>query len=102
MKLPVGSLLSYGESKSVPSLEKVSLEVFMSSIFLSCSQFDCSGKANRSLSIVDNKSPLPPPGASEDEDMTLLQDEPYVDGPVKVDYGTNLKLGKGIYINCKF
>jgi hypothetical protein len=63
---------------------------------------DYAGEADRSFSIVDDKSPLPPPGASEEEDTVLLQDEVYVDGPVKVDYGTNLRLGRGVYINCKF
>jgi hypothetical protein len=42
-------------------------------------------------SIVDDHSPIPPPGASDGEDAVLLQDEPYIDGPIKVDYGTNLR-----------
>ncbi len=41
--------------------------------------------------MIDDKSPLPPPGASDEEDATLLQDEAYIDGPIKVDYGTNLR-----------
>jgi hypothetical protein len=42
-------------------------------------------------SVVDDRSPLPPPGANEEEEALLLQDEPYIDGPIKVDYGTNLR-----------
>lgn len=42
-------------------------------------------------SVVDNKSPLPPPGANDEEEFKLLQNEPYIDGPIKVDYGTNLR-----------
>lgn len=42
-------------------------------------------------SVVGDKSPIPPPGKSEDEDALILQDYPYIDGPVKVDYGTNLR-----------
>ena len=42
-------------------------------------------------SIVDDKSPLPPPGSSEEEDDMILQDEAYIDGPIKADYGTNIK-----------
>jgi hypothetical protein len=34
---------------------------------------------------------MPPPGATEEEDAILLQDEVYIDGPIKVDYGTNLR-----------
>lgn len=74
----------------------------------------------RRPSIIDDKSLLPPPGATEEEDAELLKDEAYIDGPVKVDYGTNLRywahkticwenthslrLGKGVYINfnCTF
>jgi hypothetical protein len=44
-----------------------------------------------SFSVIDDKSPLPPPGATEEEDTLLLQDEPYIDGPIKVDYGSNLR-----------
>jgi hypothetical protein len=42
-------------------------------------------------SVLDDKTPLPPPGATEDEDAKLLQGEAYIDGPIKVDYGTNLR-----------
>jgi hypothetical protein len=41
--------------------------------------------------VIDDRSPLPPPGATEEEDAILLQDEAYIDGPIKVDYGTNLR-----------
>ncbi|CZR69784.1 probable acetyltransferase, CysE/LacA/LpxA/NodL family [Phialocephala subalpina] len=55
-------------------------------------------------SIIDDGSPLPPPAASDGEDAVLLQDEPYIDGPIKIDYGTNLRIGKGVNINydCTF
>lgn len=43
------------------------------------------------ISVIDNKSPLPPVGASDEDDAVLLQAEPYIDGPIKVDYGTNLR-----------
>lgn len=54
--------------------------------------------------MVDDKSPVPPPGATPEEDDLVLQNEPYIDGPIKVDYGTNLRFGKGVYINfnCTF
>jgi hypothetical protein len=42
-------------------------------------------------SVVGDESPMPPVGANEDEEAILLQNEPYVDGPVKADYGYNIK-----------
>lgn len=29
-----------------------------------------------------------------------MEDEPWVEGPVQIDYGTNVRLGKGVYINA--
>ena len=62
---------------------------------------------------------MPPLGATEEEDSLLLQDDAYVESPIKVDYGTNLRcvpfprshpymskdsfvvprIGKGVFIN---
>ncbi|EHK96989.1 putative acetyltransferase [Glarea lozoyensis 74030] len=42
---------------------------------------------------------MPPVGANEEEEAVLLQNEPYVDGPVKADYGFNIRLGVGSFIN---
>jgi hypothetical protein len=42
-------------------------------------------------SVVDDKTPLPPLGTTEEEEFILLQDEAYIYGPIKVDYGTILK-----------
>jgi hypothetical protein len=44
-----------------------------------------------SPSVVGDKSPMPPVGANEDEVAMVLQNEPYVDGPVKADYGYNIR-----------
>lgn len=41
--------------------------------------------------VIDDKTPLPTPAATEEEDDILLQDFPYIDAPIKVDYGTNLR-----------
>ncbi|KAG0647552.1 acetyltransferase [Hyphodiscus hymeniophilus] len=67
----------------------------------------CPGKLPEEnlLSYGENdKSPIPAAGASEEEDAILLQDEAYIDGPIKVDYGTNLRIGKAVYVNfnCTF
>lgn len=42
-------------------------------------------------SILDDKTPLPPVGATDEEEALALEDYPYIDGPIKVDYGINLK-----------
>ncbi|PQE08200.1 hypothetical protein CJF32_00010290 [Rutstroemia sp. NJR-2017a WRK4] len=80
-----------------------------------CKRFNNAGDASRRKlvelwkEVVDDKTPLPPPGATEAEDFKILQDEPYIDGPVAVDYGVNLRstpfrLGTDVYINfnCTF
>lgn len=77
------------------------------------------------LSVVNDKRSLPPQAATEEEDWKLFEDYPWIDGPIKVDYGTNLRyveahlmtsdrpwfnqtcyyrLGAGVYINfnCVF
>jgi len=50
-------------------------------------------------SVVSDETPLPPPATTEEEDSALFTDDPWIDGPIKVDYGTNLRIGKGVYIN---
>jgi acetyltransferase-like isoleucine patch superfamily enzyme len=45
---------------------------------------------------------LPPPKSDppiEDEEDELLADYPWVEGPVYIDHGTNVKLGKNVYLN---
>ncbi|EDN98695.1 hypothetical protein SS1G_13554 [Sclerotinia sclerotiorum 1980 UF-70] len=49
-------------------------------------------KRNRwGTTIIDDKTPLPPAGATDEEDFRILGDEPYIDGPINVDYGINLR-----------
>jgi hypothetical protein len=40
--------------------------------------------------ICGDQTPLPPPAATEADDEILLQDEPFVEGPIKFDYGYNV------------
>ncbi|KAM7199192.1 maltose O-acetyltransferase [Rhypophila sp. PSN 637] len=49
--------------------------------------------------LLQDPNPLPPPAPTEREDSRLLVDYPHVDGPIKMDYGFNVKLGKGVYVN---
>jgi hypothetical protein len=41
--------------------------------------------------IINDKVPLPPPGATDEEGAILLQDEAYIDSPIKIDYGFNAR-----------
>jgi acetyltransferase-like isoleucine patch superfamily enzyme len=55
-------------------------------------------------SIVGDTSPLPPPHSDPDKDAELLEHIPWVHAPIHIDYGTNLKVGAGVFINfnCTF
>jgi hypothetical protein len=37
-----------------------------------------------------DKTPLPPAAATPEEDEDLFSDFPWVDGPIKMDYGYNV------------
>jgi acetyltransferase-like isoleucine patch superfamily enzyme len=50
-------------------------------------------------SVVDDRSGLPLQRDSQDEDDKVLESEPWVHGPIHIDYGTNVKLGHGVFIN---
>lgn len=50
-------------------------------------------------SIVGDKSPLPPPAATEEADEELFAEDAWVEAPIHIDYGTNVKLGKNVFIN---
>ncbi|GJC96257.1 galactoside O-acetyltransferase [Colletotrichum higginsianum] len=59
-----------------------------------CERFNRAGGdvSRRALALLV-KDPYP------HEDEKSLADEPWIDGPVKMDYGYNVKLGKNVYIN---
>lgn len=54
--------------------------------------------------MVGDETPLPPrdPQAPETDDEALFDEEPWVEPPFRIDYGTNLKLGQNVFIsfNC--
>ncbi|RMJ22461.1 hypothetical protein PHISP_06674 [Aspergillus sp. HF37] len=70
-----------------------------------CNRFNAAGEVPRRRlielwrDVVDDQTPLPPPRQDPDEDEELLEDEPWVEAPVRVDYGFNVKLGQGVFIN---
>jgi acetyltransferase-like isoleucine patch superfamily enzyme len=51
------------------------------------------------LRLVCDPTPLPAELADATADEAQFEDEPYVEGPVYMDYGTQVKLGKGVFIN---
>jgi acetyltransferase-like isoleucine patch superfamily enzyme len=52
-------------------------------------------------SILGDTKPLPPrkENSTEDEDEELLASEAWVEAPFHADYGTNIRLGEGVFIN---
>ena len=49
--------------------------------------------------IVADNSPLPPRHEDPEKDEAQFDDEPWIESPFRVDYGTNLRLQKNVYIN---
>ncbi|KAJ9194987.1 hypothetical protein DTO021D3_793 [Paecilomyces variotii] len=49
--------------------------------------------------IVEDKTPLPEPVADPVQDELQFQHEPWVEPPIRIDYGFNVKLGQGVFIN---
>lgn len=51
------------------------------------------------VSIVGDKTPLPPQAETEEADEELFAEDAWVEGPIHIDYGTNVELGKNVFIN---
>lgn len=49
---------------------------------------------------VGDTTALPPPAATPEEDERLFDDEPWVEGPIHMDYGINVRLGANVFINA--
>lgn len=55
--------------------------------------------ANNKLSIVGDKTPLPPVADSEEADEEQFAEDAWVEPPIHIDYGTNVILGNNVFIN---
>lgn len=55
----------------------------------------------RCPSIFGDETPLPAPADTEEEEEeeALFRDEPWIEKPITIDYGTNTRLGKGVFLN---
>ncbi|KAL5115372.1 hypothetical protein ACEQ8H_006748 [Pleosporales sp. CAS-2024a] len=66
---------------------------------------NASGVSRRKLTelfraIVMDDTPLPPSAStSGHDDDGLFEDEPWIEAPVHMDYGYNVKIGQGVFIN---
>lgn len=54
--------------------------------------------ASHSINGIDD-APLPDHLPDPQEDDELLKDYPWIEPPIRVDYGTNVRLGKGVFLN---
>ncbi|KAJ5653281.1 trimeric LpxA-like protein, partial [Penicillium lividum] len=49
--------------------------------------------------ITKDPRPLPPPGATDEEEDSILHEYPWIERPINIDYGTNIKAGSNVFIN---
>lgn len=50
-------------------------------------------------SINGDQTPLPPAAADAEDDAALFEQEPWIEAPIHIDYGTNVQLGANVFIN---
>ncbi|KAJ9639411.1 hypothetical protein H2201_002928 [Coniosporium apollinis] len=49
--------------------------------------------------VLGDKTPLPPKKDNQEEDDKLFENEPIILSPIVIDYGTNVRVGPGAFIN---
>lgn len=50
-------------------------------------------------SIIQDKTPMPPQASTSDQDDKLFENDPWVEPPLAMDYGYNVRLGENVFIN---
>ncbi|KAE9986149.1 hypothetical protein EG328_006411 [Venturia inaequalis] len=72
---------------------------------IACERFNAAGKVSRRRNvelwrdIVGDTRPLPPQNPDQEADDALFEDDPWVEAPLQIDYGTNVKVGQGVFLN---
>jgi acetyltransferase-like isoleucine patch superfamily enzyme len=51
------------------------------------------------FSLVGDKTPLPSELSDPQQDEALFENEPWVEAPVQMEYGTNIQFGSNVYLN---
>lgn len=51
------------------------------------------------ISIIQDQTPLPPQASTPEEDDKLFENDPWIEPPVIMDFGYNVVLGKGVFVN---
>ncbi|KAL3477355.1 trimeric LpxA-like protein [Aspergillus californicus] len=70
-----------------------------------CARFNSAGEISRRRlielwkDIFQDSTPLPPTKEDPAEDEAALEKEPWIEPPFRVDYGYNVKVGQGAFIN---
>ncbi|KAI1929100.1 hypothetical protein LOZ65_001854 [Ophidiomyces ophidiicola] len=57
------------------------------------------GNIANSISIIKDKRPMPLLHDDPVMDSQLFEDDPWVESPIRMDYGYNLNIGQGVFIN---
>lgn len=50
-------------------------------------------------SIIQDKTPLPPQASTPEDDDKLFENDPWIEPPMVMDYGYNVRLGENVFIN---
>lgn len=51
------------------------------------------------FSVIQDKTPLPPQAQTAEEDDKLFENDPWIEPPMAMDYGYNVRLGENVFIN---
>ncbi|KNG48253.1 maltose O-acetyltransferas-like protein [Stemphylium lycopersici] len=70
-----------------------------------CARYNGAGEAPRRKltelfrDIIQDKTPLPPQMSTAEEDDKLFENDPWIEPPLAMDYGYNVRLGENVFIN---
>ncbi|KAH7344328.1 maltose O-acetyltransferase-like protein [Pyrenochaeta sp. MPI-SDFR-AT-0127] len=70
-----------------------------------CAQYNNAGEVPRRKltelfrDIIQDKTPLPPQASTSDEDDRLFENDPWIEPPLAMDYGYNVRLGDNVFVN---